>query len=158
MRFDSADILERVASVIGPLGSEMLDSRTTTERNLGHPDPNVRAVAIHLLTHKWADDADVNSTCEKALNEDKDPTVQAAALCCLGIYNAGSKDRRLGKILSAIVKNECEDTYVRESAYRALFHLSNKQEDFQEPEEVLAAIREIRIPDDVDWKLVDSFS
>jgi hypothetical protein len=69
----SAETLAHVASLIGPLGSELLESRSAMERSLRHPEPDVRAVAIYLLTHKWGDDTEVNSICEKALNEDKHP-------------------------------------------------------------------------------------
>ena len=153
----SADMLAHLASLIGPLGSEMLESRSTTERNLGHPNPDVRAAAIHFVTHKWGNDTEVNSICEKALNEDRHPTVRGAALSGLGIHNAGTKDRRLGGILSAIIKNESEETYVREAAYSALFLLSGKEEEFECGEDLHAAMCGIRIPDGVDWQLVDSF-
>jgi HEAT repeat protein len=153
----SADMLAHLASLIGPLGSEMLESRSATERNLGHPNPDVRAAAIHLFTHKWADDTEVNGICEKALNQDKHPTVRGAALSGLGSHNSGTKDRRIGRILSAVIKNESEDTYVREAAYRALFLLSGKEAEFECGEDMLAALRDIRIPDGVDWQLVDSF-
>jgi len=153
----SADTLAHLASLIGPLGSEMLESRSATERNLGHPNPDVRAVAIHLLTHKWADDTEVNTICEKALNEDKHPTVRGAALSGLGIHNSGTEDRRIGRILSALIKNESEDTFVREAAYRALFLLSGKEVECESGEDILAALRDIRIPAGVDWELVNSF-
>jgi len=153
----SAETLAHLASLAGPLGSEMLESRRATERNLGHPDPDVRAVAIHLLTLKWANDTEINSICEKALNEDNHPTVRGAALGGLGIHNLGTKDRRLGRILSAIVKNETEDTYVREAAHAALFNLTGKALKPEDADDLDTTMRGIPIPDGVDWQLVNSY-
>jgi hypothetical protein len=79
------------------------------------------------------------------------------ALGGLGIHNSGTKDRRLGRMLSAIVKNESEDTYVREAAHAALFLLSGKSLEFEDAENLDAVMRGIPIPDGVDWQLVNSF-
>jgi HEAT repeat protein len=94
--------------------------------------------------------------CENALTEEEDANVRQCAADGLGVCNSGANDPRIGRILSAIVKDESEDNRVRRAAYLSLYILTDKDLEFEHGTD-LVALTESRIPEDVDWSFVDSF-
>jgi hypothetical protein len=139
----------------GSLLPQMFQSRKSAERLLGHPEPSVRIVALEVLDEQWKPDAHLAKACEQMAFGDADLQVRAVALLVLASCFEYTDDRRIGRMLGTIVRDERQPTELRLAAYHALFTLRGK---------VFIWDRLYGIPeaswsfaDAIDWPFVDSF-
>jgi hypothetical protein len=146
-----AKILKKLEEYSGPCVTEFSRDKESAYREVRSEDPRVRYGALALVHMKWGMSQDVVDFCEQAATGDPDAKVRGLAVTSLWSYYATRNEPRIKKILADIVHNECEDSDVREVAYRGLFFLADIEPSKMPPLSVL------KFPGDIDWEFVKSF-
>jgi HEAT repeat protein len=134
------------------LGSaQVLDAIPVIERFLTHANPDFRRLALqslvfdyHLQRH-W-------ETARQMLHRDPDVDVRMMAAAALGRLRRSTQDRVTLRILANLVRDEDEDTFVRQDAYDAM--LSVLQPDSWPR---FGMLRTIDLDTNVDWDMVDFY-
>ncbi len=154
---DLADIRRKIKTMweetAGAHAAQMIESRASAESYLVHPDPQLRRAALFALKNEWGPDEALSRACEKLIFEDADSQVRALALTCLAGCYMHTDDRRIGELIARLVYDVSTPREVRWAAYRSLFHIRGM------PHEAFARVASpaFRFPEEVDWKLVQSF-
>jgi hypothetical protein len=152
-RFHYGNLRKMRERIAGPYAQSMLESRTSAESFLAHPDPVARCGALVFLKNHWKPNETFAATCERLVSQDPDPKVRALAMACLAGCHAATDDRRVGDFVARFVHDDSSPVELRTAAYLALFTLRGVPlwEAFK------GTASEVRIPDDVEWAFVDSF-
>lgn len=136
----------------GPIVESMLASRSSTEQMLANADGQIRAVAMEILVDIWqANDSDFIAHCRNRALTDPDLRVRAIALTCLGRCLEGTGNGEFGRFFAVLVSDPSASVECRVAAYFGLLYLTGQ---FAEKPELIISFR---FPDDVDWRLVESF-
>jgi len=146
---------EHWRALAGPLLDDMLKSRSGAERHLEHRDPKVRIAALSVLSDFWKPDESLRKISEHMALNDPDSEVRGVALCDLGSCYRGTRDKRIGRLLAAIVRDEQKPVSTRTVAYSALFDLCGQPLSW--PGLYNEIIAQFRFPEDVNWGFVDEF-
>jgi hypothetical protein len=116
-------------------------------RGLYAEEASTRNLALWALAWAWRDSARQKyfSRVEEIALADTDDVVRGAALGVLGSCYFGERDRRVGRILAAVILDDSEAEACRKAAYSGLVSLIGGICD-QRP-----------FPEGVDWNLVQQF-
>jgi hypothetical protein len=146
----------RWVDLIGPLAEEMLTDLCLIEQSLKHPNPQVRLVAVSILTDMHPSEYAVSVALEMIQSPAEEAKLRKVAVHVLARYQEVTNSTSLNTLFASLVNNETLPTEVRGSAYFRLLQIRG----IRIPEETLMrlALNQFRFPEDVDWKLVASFS
>jgi len=140
-------------SMIHQLGEAGLtDARSTIEQFLGHEDPQLRYIALEVLTRHFRCDEHWH-TAKGFLLKDSDPDCRRMGASALNILKRNTQDWETLHILAQVVCNEEELTTAREAAYIAMLGIIqfNPQQQFE------LSLRGLHLERDVDWTMVKSY-
>jgi hypothetical protein len=112
-----------------------------------------RRLASLLISWQFykRNDREFQDVCRQISLNDPDVRVRGAALFALGSCLAGTDDPRVGGFLAHTMRDSSLPDSVRHFAYAGLWRLRGL------PESDRPRLERYRIPEDVDWDLVDSF-
>jgi hypothetical protein len=141
------------AELAGRELDKMMLSPLATQEYLRHADAKFRQVAIGICIEHWGLNKAIAPALEKIAREDTDETVRSVALLYLGThaYNS-SNDKRIGKILVGVLKDQSSSLLIVKRAYLALFGLRGIP-PYSWPQ---VWSKQFRFPEDVDWPFVNS--
>src|SRR5439155_18152753 len=125
------------------------------ERQLRNPTPDIRNVALEVLSFHWKQKGNFVATCETIAFDDPIPRIRAIALLCLARCYEATDDVRIGRLLASVVREESPYPDIRRAAYHGLFILRDLQLTW--PGLAARPPTELRIPEDIDWAFVNSF-
>ncbi len=142
---------------VGDRVKEMLECRAGADKCLTDEDSRVRQVAIKVLSWHWnaRHEELFRSALERMGVQDPDVEVRETAIREIGLSYRGTDDVRVGRMLARMVYDEALAAELRGSAYRALLDLRWIPGPQPPPSDPLPP--PLRIPEDIDWSLVDSF-
>jgi hypothetical protein len=132
--------------------NHFLRARPEVEALLRSDDPELRCVALKVLTQYWRL-SEHWETARLVMLNDPDVECRFRAASNLGALEMNTQDELTLKILAQVVCNEQEERIVRESAYAAMRSVL-----LYEPREQLhMATRSFDFDREVDWKLVRQY-
>lgn len=144
---------QHVAEALHTFGNAMLlESQADVERYLTHPDPNIRHMALHVLTNHFGLQAHWQTAVD-FLMHDPVHTRRVDGANALGSLKRNTRDQQTLKILAGVVRDTEEETEVREAAYRAMRRIW--QDDPEEQAHIIDLDWDLE--KDADWGFVDSF-
>jgi hypothetical protein len=144
---------QHVANALHSFGdARLLEARADVERYLTHPDPNIRHMALHVLTLHF-DLQDHWQTAVDFLLHDPVHTRRVDGAEALGWLKRDTQDRGTLEILAQVVRNKAEEEEVRSAAYAAMREILH--EDREEQMRLLDLDWDLER--DADWAFVDSF-
>lgn len=147
-------IVER--SVGKDIKDRIFQSRSAAERYLASPEPNVRCAALVAIKCYWGPDDAFKESCERLVLADRSPAVRKCALASIFSCYRESDPGHAGRIAALLVYDNTQPSELRNDAYRLLFRLYLPHRiTVSHPLSPDAA--GFRFPNDVDWKLVDTF-
>ena len=134
----------------------MCESLISAQSFLTDSDPNLRSAALVAIAHLWQPDHIFKDACEELVLADPSPKVRKCAMAALFICYRGTDDARLGELVGLVTYDNSLPRELRHYAYRLLFqlYLPRRITVSHPPAPDSAGFR---FPEDVDWKLVDSF-
>ena len=138
--------LDKWENVSAEVCHEMKTNAAFAEENLNHPNPKRRLVALGELGRVWFQSEKLLDICLHRLEFDASHAVRELAAIYLGQFEQLTYPIA-GQTLARIIADETEPFKVREGAYRGLLILARPE----------APVTDLRIPDDIDWVLVESF-
>jgi hypothetical protein len=142
-------------ALVGSSLDEMLRNPDDTATCLQSQSPQVRAVALQVLTCYWNYRSEEFATvCERLAFHDPSPEVKEHAVWSLGMCYSRTDDKRVSKLLASVVRNEQEAEAIRACAYQALLLVRIVRDP--QLQACLREVRFLRFPDDVNWSLVDA--
>jgi hypothetical protein len=127
-------------------------ARPEVEALLNNDDPELRFVALKVLTRYWHL-AEHWETARQVLLNDPEVECRFRAASDLGGLERNTQDRRTLVVLADVVCNEAENPIVRESAYAAMLEVIayNPKEQFR------LATNRGDFTKEVDWDLVRQY-
>jgi hypothetical protein len=137
---------------------KMLQDRADAERQLNNPDWKIRMTALSILQLHWeaVGEVDFADRCEDVGLHDVHPQVRSCAFMTLGVCYESTNDRRIGKLLAQVVLDESQPSQARRGAYLGLYYLCGRRFRWAGALSDPPAI--LRIPEEVNWVFVRSFS
>lgn len=129
-----------------------LEARPEVERFLSSTDPELRMVALKVLTRYWQL-PEHWSTALHFLQQDPDTECCMQGANALGSLKANTGDPLTLNVLAQVVSNEQEEALVRQATYAAMRNIihSDPREQFR------LAAHDIDLTKEVDWKMVNSY-
>ena len=125
---------------------DFFDAEPTLEALLSDPNPRLRYSALNVLALYWRRES-LRGTFERLATDDPDREVRRLAVASLASILAGTRDKRgLSFLLSFIGDAPYPD--IRDTAYDAMRAILGYR-----TYDPLA--RELRWPEEVDWKIVE---
>ena len=146
-----ADYLQKVAA---PLGAVL--SPDDLLAYLHDPNASVRQAALIIGSEHWPTDARFAEMCEKLVFSDSDLIVRELSATSLGSCFGSSCNSRISRLLAGIVSDEKSPRKLRLSAYVGLLEVQARSLVAHQPP--LKDIDKFRIPEDIDWNLVNNFT
>ena len=152
---------EEVASLLTKsIGSEhaslMLRDRNCAESYLTSTEAKLRCAALLALTYHWEPDNAFKDACERLVLGDPNPIVRKCALASFYVSYYATDRLRVGRAAAALTYDNSLPLELRLHAYRSIVQLyMHGRTTAWYPKSPDS--REFRFPEDVDWKLVDSF-
>ena len=111
---------EDLYSSIHALGeAQLTEAEGDIIRFLGHADPEVRYIAVSVLTFHW-DRPSCHERLEEIIGSDPSEDVRAVGARGLGYLMRGTKDKGVSALFLRKLRDSNEDGYVREAAYDGL--------------------------------------
>ena len=98
------------------------EGRTAVERYLGDPDPDLRAMALSVVTFHWHL-SEHWDTCARMGQEDSDADVRGTAVAGLGSLRTATKDPATLRVLIRIFDSPREDPSVRMISYASILRV-----------------------------------
>jgi hypothetical protein len=132
--------------------AEFLEARPEVERLLSSEDPELRYVALEVVTRHWRL-AEHWNTAKRFLELDADTDCRMIGASALETLKRNTQDRRTLEVLARVVRNNQEKQIVREAAYAAMLGILGANPR----EHVRMASRGIDLERDVKWEMVDSY-
>ena len=119
---------------------------------LTHPDPQLRSIALEVLTRHWRLKEHWN-TARNFLERDPDKECRINGASALAILKRNTQDRPTLSVLARVVRNEQETRLVREAAYAAMRSVIR----YDPREQFHLAAKGINSAQEIDWKMVDAY-
>jgi|SRR6516225_5549072 hypothetical protein len=140
---------ENLYSVIHRFGNEgFIEAKADVEQFLVHPEPELRYIALNVLTFHWMC-SDHRLTCEQFALNDPDSDNRRIGVSGLGALLEGTRNKAALGMLLHIFKNRTEEWDVRDAAYRTILYVLGRPPAEQPP-----ATRKLDYKKDVDWKRI----
>ena len=137
---------EAVYALIHDFGeAACMEAKPDVEALLTHPDPELRYIALNVLTLHWMC-SEHRRTCEEFALEDADSENRGMGVAGLGALLRGTRDPEALALLLRIFRNEGEEWLVRDSAYCSILYVLGRPASEQPP-----ATRRLDHTRDVDW-------
>ena len=92
------------------------------EAFLCHPDPQLRYIALNVLTIHWGC-AEHRKTCELFAQNDPDPDNRRMGVAGIGALLDGTRDALALAFLLGVFRNAREEDTVREAAYSSVLYV-----------------------------------
>ena len=115
-------------------------------------DERLRYIALHVLTQHYQL-PDYARVAINMMKSDPDEECRLMAISGLLSLRRGTADPYALKALASLVRDENEDKFVRERAYRAMRGIISYDMD----EQLRLSVEPFDLAQDVDWHLVDSY-
>lgn len=132
--------------VIHKFGNEgFVEAKPEVERFLTDSDPELRYIALNVLTFHWAC-SDHRCTCERFALNDCDSDNRRIGVGGLGSLLKGTRDPKALALLLSIFRNEEEEWHVRDGAYASILYVHGRPLSEQPP-----ASRMLDYTKDVNW-------
>lgn len=133
-------------TVIHKFGNEgFIEAKPVVEKFLTNLDPDLRYIALNVLTFHWAC-SDHRCTCENFAINDCDGDNRRMGVAGLGSLLKGTRDPQALALLLRIFRNDKEECQVRDSAYHAILYILGRPLSEQPP-----ASRMLDYTKDVNW-------
>lgn len=129
-----------------------MDARPEVERLLADEDPEIRSIALEVLTRHWRVESHWKTAKEFAFS-DPDADCRLMGISALETLKRNTQDRTTLRVLAQIVLNEQEKQVIREAAYGAMIGVR----DFDPARQLTIAARGLNLMQDVDWAMVRSY-
>jgi hypothetical protein len=136
---------------IGKAG--LTDAQSVVEQYLTNDDPELRYVALEVLTQHWQRPEHWN-TARAFLEHDDDTHCRILGASALGSLKRNTSDPATLAVLASIVRDQQTNRNVREAAYAALCSVLH----YEPQEQLRFAARGVDLERDVDWELIKSYS
>ncbi len=142
-----------IFDTIHQFGEErFMDALPDIKTYLTSPDERLRYIALHVLTQHYQL-PDYASVAMDMLKNDPDEECRLMAISGLLTLRRDSADPSALKVLASVVRDEHEETSVRERAYRAMRGILSYNKD----EQLRLSVKPFDLAHDVDWSLVDRY-
>lgn len=128
------------------------EARPEVERLLHHEEPELRHVALKVLTRYWRL-PEHWKTAREVLEHDPDAECRIRAATDLGSLKMNTQDKATLAVLAQVVQNQQEDFIVRASAYAAMKAVLH----YDPREQFHLAAHSLDFEHEVDWELVNSY-
>ena len=136
-------------TVLHTLGHEgFLEAKADVEKFLTHPDPELRYIALNVLTFHWMCE-EHRITCERFARQEADSDNRRMGVAGLGALMEGTKNSRTLRLLLRVFRNKKEEWDVRDAAYRSILYVLGRPASEQP-----SAARELDYTKDVNWKRI----
>jgi hypothetical protein len=152
LRTGEAPAHERYALIHGLGRAGYSDAIPTIEGFLDNQDPQLRYIALEVLTHHFYLDRHWE-TARRFLERDPDLDCRCMGAAAIGALRRDSRDRRSLVLLAQIVADDSAPRLLRESAYRAMRSVIA----YDPREQFKLAARGLDLERDLDWQLVRSY-
>jgi hypothetical protein len=139
---------EEIYHVVHRLGEAgFIEAKPEIEALLMHEDPQIRFIALNVLTLHWMC-SEHRNTCEAFILYDADIDNRRLGISGLGALLEGTKDAKALELLLNIFHND-EEWILRDRAYSSILYILGKPETVQPP-----ATRRLDYEKDVNWKWI----
>jgi len=128
------------------------EARPLVEHFLTNEDAQLRSIALEVLTNHWRLSA-YWQTAKDFLEHDPDEDCRMRGASALQALKMNTQHRPTLAVLARVVRNEREETIVREAAYAAMKGVLH----YDPREQFKLASRGTNLSQEVDWKMVDSY-
>ncbi len=140
-------------STLHELGrAHLVEARPVVERYLHNDDPELRKIALEVLTRHWRLQ-DHWQTARQFLEHDPDIECRMMGAAALDVLKRNTRDRATLEVLARVVRDERERPLVREAAYaamQAVLHYEPKQQ-------LTMASRGVDL-NAIDWTVVNAYA
>jgi hypothetical protein len=143
-------------AIAGSALDMMLESPGGAESYLRNPYPELRRVALQVLTHHWKAYESIAFPCEQLSLHDDDPEVRIQAICSLGLCYMNTNQARIANILAKLICNDKESDELRTASYLSLLIVVGRTDPHADS--CLKAMRLLRFPDDIDQALIGRYA
>jgi hypothetical protein len=137
------DILHRFGD------SEFVEAKTDVEKYLDHDNPQLRYIALNVLTIHWRC-AEHRKVCNEFILSDPDSDNRRLGTAGLGAVFQGTRDSAALKLLLQVFSDEDEEWHIRDSAYRAILYILGRRATEQP-----SAARQLNHAEDVNWEHIN---
>jgi len=110
----------------GPYTDVLIQEKKEALDNIHNPNPAIREVSLHLSAFYWGMADDIADLCENLIYTDSNERVRLVSVKILGFSYSETKDSRIGRFLSKIVKDENWSDQARLAAYYALIKVDGR--------------------------------
>jgi HEAT repeats len=140
---------DELYTVIHRFGNEgLIEAKPDVERFLNHPNPEIRYIALNVLTFHWMC-REHRSTCETFALNDPDSDNRRMGAAGLGALLEGTRDPKALQMLIRIFRDEKEEWDVRDAAYRSILYVLGRPASEQPP-----ATKQLDYERDVNWERI----
>ena len=102
--------------------SGFIEAKSEIEKYLQHEDPQLRYIALNVLTLHWKCTRH-RKTCEEFVLTDEDSENRRLGTIGLGALLEGTQDPEALDLLLQVFRDEEEEWHVRDSAYSAILYI-----------------------------------
>jgi hypothetical protein len=156
---ESGEILSRfelarrkhLEGLVGMSIEDFLQSRTAAFGYLNHSEAKHRIAALSILATYTDTDDQFAAICEQMMAADPDNEVREVALIAYCKCYISSKNLIAGRLLANILLDESKAAKLRSAAYFGLLRVAGV------PVEHWPDLVSFRLPEDVDWSLVNPY-
>jgi hypothetical protein len=140
---------DAIYSVLHQFGeSSFFEAKRDIEKYLRHDDPQLRYIALNVLTLHWKCSTH-RETCVQFVLNDDDSENRRLGTSGLAALLEGTRDAEALRVLLQVFHNESEEWHVRDSAYSAILYILGRPVNEQP-----VASRKLDYSRDVRWELV----
>lgn len=129
-----------------------MDALPEIKKYINSTDERLRYIALHVLTQHYQLPEYARVAIEM-MKSDSDEECRLMAISGLLSLQRGTSDPHALKALAALVRDENEDKFIRERAYRAMRGITSYDKD----EQLRLSIEPFDLTRDIDWNFVDSY-
>ena len=129
-----------------------MDALPEIKKYLISTDERLRYITLHVLTQHYQL-PDYARVAIEMMKSDPDEECRLMAISGLLSLRRGTADPYALKALASLVRDENEDKFVRERAYRAMRGVFSYDMD----EQLQLSVEPLDLAQDVDWNFVDSY-
>jgi len=142
-----------IYTVIHGFGNERFtEAKPYIEQQLGHPDPQIRYIALNVLAIHWMC-TEHRQTCEHFALTDLDSDNRRLGISGLGALLEGTRDPKVLQLLLHVFNDEQEEPHVRDRAYSSILYVLGKPAKAQP-----SATRRLNYAEDVNWEWIGEAS
>lgn len=127
----------------------LLEAKPDVETFLTHPAPELRYIALNVLTFHWMC-SEHRETCKRFILHDEDSDNRRMGVAGLGALMEGTRDPETLRLLLKVFRNEAEEWDVRDAAYSSVLYVLGRPVSEQP-----SAARRLDYKKDVDWEVIE---